>query len=186
MKKIGLTIALATQLFFSSAAQQISQQHKDSLYTTIISPSLRDSLISDLNLDQIRDWLLDGMNSERQSMNNKYHTQQYKPFATDNILNQVAQNYAEHMVSTGRFDHIDENWKNAKARVEVLIPRVSVEYAEIGENLAKWQHTINDIISTWMHESSSHRLSILSGITNYVGIGYCNGICVVIFGTKYE
>lgn len=108
MKKIGLSIALATQLFFSSAAQQLSQQQKDSLYTTINNSSIGDSLISNLSLTQVRTGLLDAMNAERSQKNTEFGYSQYNPFSLDSTLTEVAQRYATHMDSTKHFDHIDE------------------------------------------------------------------------------
>jgi hypothetical protein len=66
------------------------------------------------------------------------------------------------------------------------LPNINTHYAEISENLANWQHTINDIVYDWMHKSWSHGLSVLSGISNRVGIWYYKGYCVVVFGAAYE
>lgn len=194
MKKLWLTIALATQLVFSVAAQNISRQTWDSLYTTVNTETdtkkdatnIQDSLILNLDIQQIKTGLLDAMNQEREKENIKHNNKQCGMLRSDSTLTKVAQDYAEHMYKTRRYDHIDENGDNATARVEKYIPNVRAQYADINEILAKWQQTINEILYDRMHNSSSHGLSVLSGISTRVGIGYYKGYCVVVFGAPYE
>jgi isopenicillin N synthase-like dioxygenase len=76
------------------------------------------------------------MNQEREKENIKHNNEQYGMFRQDSILTKVAQDYAEHMYTTGHYDHMDENGNYARARVEKYLPNINTHYAEISENLA--------------------------------------------------
>ncbi len=101
-----------------------------------------------------------------------------------------AQAYAEDMESRNFFSHTSPEGDGPQQRIEhagyaTLTSKTCNcrgYYASFGENLAKGQQTIDDVMEDWMN-SPDHRKNILSTLFTEIGIGLENYVWVQHFGS---
>ncbi len=105
-------------------------------------------------------------------------------------LTSSAQQYAEDMESRDFFSHTSPEGEGPQQRIEHAgYATLSSEtcncrgyYASFGENLAKGQQTVDDVMEDWMH-SPDHRKNILSTLFTEIGIGIKGYLWVQHFGS---
>jgi uncharacterized protein YkwD len=99
------------------------------------------------------------------------------PLAESTPLQTVAQRYAEHMVATGVFAHVDGQGRMAPQRVNDELPSLASRWSGIGENLGWGSENMgspSQIVAAWM-DSPEHRQNVLYRTYTEVGIGVAQG-----------
>jgi uncharacterized protein YkwD len=107
-----------------------------------------------------------------------------EPLASDPLLAQAAQAYAQRMAEMNFFDHVDPHtgtmpWDRAE--------QAGYAWSFIAENLAAGQFTPESVVDGWMN-SPGHRANILSPDPTEIGVGIYEGglfgiYWVQLFGT---
>jgi len=125
-----------------------------------------------LGIEKTRETVLIEINREREK-------EWLSPLKMNPLLTKVAQNYAEYMNKNNWYSHRDKTWKTWKTRVH------EVKY----DKLFRWENIHNGplnvfyVMRDWM-SSALHANNILWVHTEEVGIGYCNGYRVLVFGWR--
>lgn len=93
-------------------------------------------------------------NKERGLLNKKYIQ-----LESDDHLNKIAQQWAENMARRNSMYHSVLKFDNKGT------------YTLLGENIAKGQRDVDEVMKTWMN-SRGHREKILNRNFNRIGVGY--------------
>lgn len=94
----------------------------------------------------------------------------------DAALSRVAQKHAEDMAKQGYFSHESPDGGTMVTRLEAA----GLEYGYAGENIARGQETVVDVMESWMN-SSGHRKNILNPNFKKIGIGLYDEHWVQVF-----
>jgi uncharacterized protein YkwD len=106
------------------------------------------------------------------------------------ILESSAQQYAEDMERRNFFSHTSPEGEGPQQRIEhagyAALTSETCKcrgyYASFGENLAKGQQSVEDVMTDWMR-SPDHRKNILSTLFTEIGIGIKGYLWVQHFGS---
>jgi uncharacterized protein YkwD len=112
---------------------------------------------------QVRAELLDAVNSERSA-----HT--LPPLRANLTLEKVAQRHADDMRARGYYGHASPEGTMVLARAKWA----GYVAASVGENIAKGQVSVEDVMEGWMN-SPKHRENILNPFFSEVGFGLAIG-----------
>lgn len=125
-----------------------------------------------LDINKLRDVMVEEINREREKA-------WLEALVLNPILNKVAQNHAEYMDKNNRYNHKDKEGITSKVKV----------HQENYDKLFRWENIHNGPRNVFYvmkdrMESSMHANNILWVYTEEVGVGYCNGYRVLIFGWR--
>ena len=84
------------------------------------------------------------------------------PLGRDATLDAVAQEWAQVMSATGRFEHSTDAWRAA---------RIPAGWVTHGENIAYGYSSTSSVMNAWM-QSAGHRANILRSSFTRIGVGY--------------
>lgn len=156
--------AAAFMLHTTPAIQQLKAQTADQLAINI--DTLNTVPATKLSPEQLEIMALEQINQTRALYNKA-------PLQLDTNLSAIAQEYANKQI----FDHTPVD-------LEIRMESAWYNYTYASENISDISHapsaTIPLIISR-QSESFFHRKNLLSEKASYVGIGFCEGIIVIIF-----
>lgn len=91
-------------------------------------------------------------------------------------LDAVALAHSQEMVAYGFVSHVDRRGQRAQARVR----NAGVTKCGIGENVAKGQNSVAEVLSGWM-TSSGHRANMLNRNYSSYGIGRVGNTWTLVF-----
>lgn len=136
-----------------------------------------------VKIPALRQAIIDRVNDERALVG-------LAPLEQHSSLEASAQRYANDMAANDFFGHISPQGQTLRQRIDAsgyyqsaTKPCLCVERFLLGENLARGQRTVNEVIDAWMR-SASHRQAILTPDFTHVGIGIDSGIWVQHFGGR--
>lgn len=107
------------------------------------------------------------------------------------LLERSAQKYAEDMLSRDFFSHTDPEGRSSTNRMKAegygLLDAENVGcYCNVkkayGENIAKGQVSVVQVVRDWMASTTGHREAILSRVYNDIGVGHAGDVWVLHFG----
>lgn len=98
------------------------------------------------------------------------------PLQSNSGLDAVAQSHSADMLAHGYIAHEDRNGQRAQARVR----RAGITRCGIGENIAKGQGSVEEVIAAWM-TSSGHRRNMLKSDYASYGIGRVEDYWTIVF-----
>lgn len=142
----------------------------------------RSESVTPSSTDAIRQAVLDAVNAERKRAG--------KTLLTQNMLLQTsAQAYAEDMLQRNFFSHTSPGGEEPFERMQaagygdLTSENCNCKHfsAAFGENLAKGQQSVTEVIDDWM-ASPTHRDNILSDAFLELGIGIAGDLWVQHFG----
>ena len=128
----------------------------------------------DQNVSAVVQEMLEEVNAERRKAG-------LSELALSAELSKVAQVKAEDMRDSGYFSHTSPNYGSPFE----MMKEFGISYKSAGENIAKGQRSVDEVMNGWMN-SSGHRANILSSNFTELGVGYCtdnsgNGYWVQMF-----
>jgi uncharacterized protein YkwD len=95
-----------------------------------------------------------------------------KPVALCTNLNSSSQKYAEYMARENFFSHTGKNGSTLKSRTEKAkyVMKASERRFALGENIAKGQINVNEVMKSWRN-SKGHYRNMIDGNFTHVGFG---------------
>jgi uncharacterized protein YkwD len=88
------------------------------------------------------------------------------PFNLSDTLSNVAKLHAKDMATHGKLDHKGSDGSSVGERIK----RKEYRWTHVGENVARGQKSVEEVVKVWM-KSSGHRANILGDFTE-LGAGY--------------
>lgn len=116
--------------------------------------------VQGIQTDLTQEYIVELTNKEREAVG-------VAPLSINPLLTAAAQQKAEHMVSTGNFEHYYQDGQQTITPWQFL-QVVGYEYENAGENLGKDFVSAEKLVTAWV-ESPAHRDNLLS--PNYTEIG---------------
>jgi len=167
IKKWASIFLTTVALYTASGVQELKAQTWEKLVFTM--QELDAIPAAKLSPEQLQVVTLDQINKIRFSYDKA-------PLQIDTTLSKIAQDYANKQI----FGHTPEDLKT-RLENEWYI------YLYASENLSDLSHAASATIPLaiqWQEESALHKKNLLNEKAWYVGMGFCEGILVVIFTNK--
>ncbi|MBQ8590836.1 MAG: hypothetical protein IJ486_10345 [Firmicutes bacterium] len=137
-------------------------------------PGSGDNIGNSENVSAVAEQMLAQVNRERRSAG-------LSELTLSRELSNVAEIKAEDMRDHGYFSHTSPTYGSPFE----MMKQFGISYRKAGENIAKGQKTVSEVMNGWM-KSSGHRENILNKDFTHMGVGYCtdrfgNGYWVQMF-----
>jgi uncharacterized protein YkwD len=137
------------------------------LYVLIFARSAEDAFVTRTaglhDLARVRAELLASVNRERARAKRP-------PLRGSTVLDRIAQSYADDMLARGFYGHLSPEHGDVSARARAG----GYSASRLGENLAKGQTSVDEVMDGWMH-SPEHRENIVNPWYTEAGFGLAMG-----------